>query len=389
MVSAASQYIPYTITEGFLLIYALTVLFRLSDSIGSEHEVQVLRYMLYAYIAMLVTDAISVLGMFGLISAPHFLFLLSNAIDVISILLGCYLWYRYVEDRLAPRFASNKVYRVIISIPVIFAFVADFSSIFTGMMFTVDASNYYKESDLFVVQGVINYFYLAVPSLAALVYAFRSSSRTRRSEYLTYTTYIIVPLISGLLEEVVPTVPILALSIFMIIHILFLMIQNMQIYNDALTNLNNRRRLNHYLENRLPTVSSEHPIVLFMLDINRFKSINDTFGHIEDDHALITFADALRAISGMYDAFIARYGGDEFCLVADVSEHTPEEIRVSVNDSLARTLAARDSSVGEYAFSVSMGYAICDESTSDVDGLIRRADEMLYREKRKWHRQNA
>ena len=83
--------------------------------------------------------------------------------------------------------------------------------------------------------------------------------------------------------------PLLGLSIFMMILILFLMIQNMQVYNDALTGLNNRRRLNQYLEDRLSKASPARPLLLFIMDINSFKSINDVYGHLEGDHALRFF----------------------------------------------------------------------------------------------------
>jgi len=59
------------------------------------------------------------------------------------------------------------------------------------------------------------------------------------------------------------------------------MIQDQQIYNDALTNLNNRRHLNHFLEERLSKASPERPVTVYMIDINGFKSINDRFGHVE------------------------------------------------------------------------------------------------------------
>jgi diguanylate cyclase (GGDEF)-like protein len=67
----------------------------------------------------------------------------------------------------------------------------------------------------------------------------------------------------------------------MMILILFLMMQNNQVCNDALTGLNNRRRLNRYLESVLPRVSAEHRMFLFIMDINSFKRINDMYGHVE------------------------------------------------------------------------------------------------------------
>ena len=63
-------------------------------------------------------------------------------------------------------------------------------------------------------------------------------------------------------------------------------------------------------------------LYLFMIDMNRFKRINDTFGHVEGDKAILMTADALReACSELHRKIvIARYGGDEFALVAELEE---------------------------------------------------------------------
>jgi diguanylate cyclase (GGDEF)-like protein len=60
-------------------------------------------------------------------------------------------------------------------------------------------------------------------------------------------------------------------------------------------------------------------MLLFMMDIDNFKSINDAYGHIEGDGALKAFSDAMKDVAIRYSAFIARYGGDEFCMVMDAS----------------------------------------------------------------------
>lgn len=113
------------------------------------------------------------------------------------------------------------------------------------------------------------------------------------------------------------------------------MIQDQQIYNDALTNLNNRRHLNHFLEERLSKASPERPVTVYMIDINGFKSINDRFGHVEGDNALRFFADVFRDVGSRYNAFIARYGGDEFSLVLDSASVKPEAVVEALNQEIA------------------------------------------------------
>ena len=192
---------------------------------------------------------------------------------------------------------------------------------------------------------------------------------------------MLAPLAAGFLEDVIPTVPILALNIFMVIHLLFLTVQDMQIYDDALTGLNNRRRLAKYLYENLQNASTEHPVIVFMIDINSFKFINDNYGHLEGDKVLKTFADALRKIADGYNAFVARYGGDEFCLVMKEAKYSPEEITRALKSIDIKS----DSENVNYTISASVGYVVCDEPGCDPDAIIGKADVEQYIRKKEWH----
>jgi len=172
----------------------------------------------------------------------------------------------------------------------------------------------------------------------------------------------------------------------MIINILFLMIQNLQIYNDALTDLNNRRRLDQFLDERLPRVSAERPLTVMMIDINAFKAINDACGHIEGDRALRTFSDVLKKAAAQHDAFLARYGGDEFCFVASAAGCAPADLADEIHARLRRAQEGADK---PYVLSASIGYTLCDRPENDSNAVLVRADEMLYRSKQQWHQESG
>ena len=63
-----------------------------------------------------------------------------------------------------------------------------------------------------------------------------------------------------------------------------------------------------------------------MIDVDKFKTINDTYGYIEGDFALKVVAESLKKTAAQYGAFAARYGGDEFCIILPESGAEPEEI---------------------------------------------------------------
>ena len=381
-------HLPYAITEAYCLIFAVTVWYRLNNSIGTEHEIRQLHNMIYSYLGMLSMDIIWALTEDGILNPPHMLSASVNAAADISVSCGCYFWYRFIEDRLHYSSKRKKMLDNLTKIPIFTVCVIDIISIFTGWLFYIDTKNHYIETSLFAFQSIVNYFHLLVPTIYSLHKADKVHSKQERSEYRTYALYMIAPLISGLLEDVFPRVPLLALNIFMMILILFLMIQNKQIYNDALTGLNNRRRLNLFMEECLSKATADKPVLLFMMDINSFKSINDIYGHIEGDCALKTFSDVLRNVASKYYAFIARYGGDEFCFVTEASAYLPEKIISDIQNSLKEAQAEKIGQPDTYVLSVSVGYAVCDTEESNVDSIFEKADNMLYENKKKWHVEN-
>lgn len=381
-----STYFPYALAEIYCMVYAITIWFKLSRDVGSEHEITQLRRMIYSYLGMLATDILWALNEDGNIVLPLFLNKVINAVCISCIVLGCYFWFRYIEDRLRlPSTRSRKLYRLFM-VPMLVTVSLDFLSIFTGWLFYIDSSGSYQSTDLFLfAHTTVNYFYLSVATVFSIHAARHAKSKEMRSEYFIYSLYMVAPLISGFLEEYFPTVPLLALNIFMVIEIMFLMIQNMQIYNDALTGLNNRKRLNAYLEETSAKIDESHSITLFMLDIDHFKAINDTYGHLEGDNALKEFSSYVKEFSGRYNAFAARYGGDEFCIVARMGSRDPEEFIREFDKLVHDRQRSSENDAKPYLIQASIGYCVANNSSWKPERLINAADEMLYQRKRSSH----
>ena len=113
--------------------------------------------------------------------------------------------------------------------------------------------------------------------------------------------------------------------------------------------------------------------------MNGFKSINDTYGHLEGDHALRVVAqDLKRALMDAPSAFLARYGGDEFTVVIHI-ECAEDEFSARVRESVAR--AAREAGVA-YPLSVSVGVARMRPGIDEPAELFAAADAQLYKAKR-------
>jgi diguanylate cyclase (GGDEF)-like protein len=149
--------------------------------------------------------------------------------------------------------------------------------------------------------------------------------------------------------------------------------------HDPLTGLPNRRFFEERLEEYLGAASATHQAAVLMLDLDGFKSVNDTHGHAVGDKALCEFARRVSTIVRA-DAFLARVGGDEFTIIM------PRIDSLDDPTSLARRIAA---AVNEpfivdkvtVEFGVGIGIAIAPNDGVHADDLVRRADRALYRAK--------
>ena len=164
-----------------------------------------------------------------------------------------------------------------------------------------------------------------------------------------------------------------AICVVMTLELLCLCIGTIsqQVSMDTLTQVNNRNSLNSYLIYKVKNHSG--PLYLLLLDMNDFKSINDNYGHLEGDSALIMMARALKSAcaSCRNRPFIARYGGDEFVVVMEGTRQEVDRLCEAVHGKLA----AVDK---PYRMTTSIGVA---EYRAGMTGkaLFSAADEMLYK----------
>lgn len=146
---------------------------------------------------------------------------------------------------------------------------------------------------------------------------------------------------------------------------------------DELTSLGNRRGLNVFLE-RMGEADGLHGYGLMLIDCDRFKEINDQYGHLIGDRVLQSVANILRSLPGEND-FACRLGGDEFCLVMHAA---PEELLRYANYivSTAQSLRMTQHSP-PLITTLSVGAYLVDP-TGDWDDWYVCADAALYRAKR-------
>jgi diguanylate cyclase (GGDEF)-like protein len=118
---------------------------------------------------------------------------------------------------------------------------------------------------------------------------------------------------------------------------------------------------------------------VLMIDIDRFKKLNDTFGHAVGDHVLREVAQAIAA-AVREDDVPARFGGEEFAVL--LRNPTPE-VATEIGERVRAAVAGLDlRKLGVPAVSVSVGVAVAEEPDEPLDAVIDAADRALYRAKR-------
>jgi two-component system, cell cycle response regulator len=156
-------------------------------------------------------------------------------------------------------------------------------------------------------------------------------------------------------------------------------LQNLSLIDD-LTGLHNRRGFLALAEQHLRMIQRKGAALLIYLDLDDLKLINDSYGHLEGNRALIVTANVLRACFRQSD-ILARLGGDEFCvLMTDAREDSAQQVRKRLQQ---RTDFINTLSSWPFRLSLSVGIAdVPVVHQPSLDQLMRIADTHMYEEKR-------
>ena len=304
-------------------------------------------------------------------------FVLNELLYTMNILFG-FLWILFADAKV---YSENKLLKkrfIPMSLPLLVMLVLLIANIFNGWVFEISEENVYSRNFLFVFDYAVTYSYL----LAGAGILYKNRRSTKRYTYLPVLLFILPVAIGSLLQFLFYGIATLWLSAAIGLTSLYISIQTENAYLDRLTGVYNR----HYLETYVGALYKEaardfkkKKLAALMIDIDYFKSINDRYGHVVGDDALIRSARILRESVGK-NALVARYGGDEFLVI--LRDKSETEVALLVGEIQKNCAAANRTSDKDYTLSFSIGYTVADPSVVDKEEFLIRADAAMYAAKR-------
>lgn len=288
-----------------------------------------------------------------------------------------YYWLRYgmFIDDYTPH---NKLERVLMAVPLMLIIALNITSIWTGFVFWVDYENHYHRGPFLWLQNFLASLYLFLPFFFGLLHSISKKNYPKKNRLLAVSFLGLLPLMGGVLQNLTQGMSIFCVSVTFGLVVMFTENQEHLISVDPLTRLNNRVQLNRFLDSKINSYSSSKKLVIFVMDLDSFKSINDKFGHVEGDRALLAVAATLKMVFGPKGHFISRFGGDEFVAVAELNDLVEiYELKSEFNRVLEQKVKDLPFNV-----SVSIGFAERGPSDNNIPDLFNRADADLYRVKK-------
>ncbi len=371
----------YAAVNVFCILTIIVVLSKLSYNMGSGREVRYFRLMSFCYMGFLLCELVWVLITGGAIDLPTRVATIFKIVSTLLIPFMVYWWFLFAETRFESRWVNKPVFKIVAFIPMALLIVAYLLSINSGMVFGFAEDGSLVPGPGIGLTGLVDNIYGIVIILHAVTLMVRGRASYRKNEYIAQIGFILICTAGGLIDAAVSNTPVMPLAIALSFTYLLVTLQESQIYNDTLTGLNNRRRADIFVYDAIGNVEADEPMYLYMFDIDGFKQINDTRGHLEGDRALQVFSQAIAKATSQYRGFAARWGGDEF-LVALTSDDAPqpESFLTYVQEQVDETV--KEAGL-DYPLVASAGWAECTSRNKRPADLIAAADKMLYANKPK------
>ncbi|HWT74452.1 MAG TPA: GGDEF domain-containing protein [Mobilitalea sp.] len=285
----------------------------------------------------------------------------------------CMIWAIYIDFQV--NHDSNRIRKLLnfLSIPVVINTVLSILSLFSNIYFYIDRNNVYHRGHYFLLVAILSFLYV----IHTTSYVIKNRKKINRRFFISFLLIEVPPIIGAVLQLTFYGISLIWVGMTLSVLIIFINIQNEQMYMDYLTGLFNRRQLDFFLNE---TLQKENVTLAgIMLDLNSFKHINDHYGHYTGDEALRHTSKLLLHTFGN-QAFLSRFGGDEFVILFEVNDISElEEAIARLKENVHKFNETKEL---PYEIHFSIGAALYPKgSKMNGQAFLNYIDTLMYEDK--------
>ncbi len=376
-----SDYTFFYLEANIVCIIIFAILFiKNLHSVDRQEKQRIYDHVLLFSMIYFVFDSLWALQTGGILPNVRAVALIVNFNNHLVMSLVAFYWYLFVEVSECAPYIKKFKNRLLCMIPAII-------SIYVMLFLCLYSSEAILDSEGQVTFAYYVLFlgapmvYVIVASIKSFIRAGYKENYALRSQYIITAISPVAVLVSGVVQTLFINAPLFCFGItIMMLYVYISSIENI-VSQDPLTSLNNRAQLKRYVAKDLKVPESGEKIYIFMVDLNKFKGINDTYGHIEGDNAIVMAAEGLKNVCAEEKQrhFIARYGGDEFLIVAKLQD---EGEALYLKERLKEGIFKRNQNSGaKYELRASIGFAEYNGIIENFNASLKKADDALYEDK--------
>lgn len=301
--------------------------------------------------------------------------IISHSLYFFSESLIGYFYTNYILKRIN---FQEKKYKFILYIPLILSIFFLIINFNKKILFTISIDNLYSPSKYLYLYNFVNILYVLI--IITNLISYYIHNKKNKNEIKSLILFTLLPVLSAGVQSYDYGIILGQVGFTLSELLIYFNNQKKEANYDELTGVYNRRAFNKRA-NKI--YYSNKSMFLMLMDADDFKIINDKYGHLEGDKALIKIAYILnRAINNTHKNYsLARYGGDEFVIVGNIQNK--DEVAQLINQIEEEEKKYNKETNNKYNIKLSIGYALQNDNHTSVEDLIKEADALMYAKKRK------
>lgn len=368
----------YISFNAFCIAELLMIFIKIYKGTDKRMNQVMLGWFIVASMLLLTSDI--VWGVFefyiGWDTNPIASFLVSSFYHILTGVVS-YFWFLFCESSQESRLVKSGKSIALSLIPLFIVMNLVVGSNAHKWVFYIDpVTHQYQRGEYYFIIIIVYYWYIIHTTAKALIKAFKKDNYLRKNQLLTLASFAIFPAVSGVLQVIFVGSPLLSAGIAFAVLQVYINSRELLISVDPMTQLNNRNQMESYLYGKMKGYNGNKELYVFIMDLDYFKQINDKYGHVEGDEAIMIAANTIRQMASKTNFFACRYGGDEFVVVSETNkDFKPKEFLTEINSLLAENTANAGK---EYTLNFSIGYKRYSPEFKTVAQFIAAADEGLY-----------